>query len=95
MSKALPKSRGEKGGSRGGATSNAAALPTVTSDVIPGRLTHESWKNRITEENDNEFVGTLVEEILDATMDECYKKYISNQVKIINSFSIHAIYKFS
>ena len=88
---AANKSRGgDKTSSRGapGGQSVVTAAP-VSNDIIPGRLTEADWIQLVIEEDDINFLGSITDEILDKALDECYNKYISNQV--YNSFYFYSI----
>ena len=84
MSRPPPKSRGDKAASRGaaaaGAPSVAAAVP-ASNDIVPGRLTETEWLRLLAEDDDSNFVGSIVDEILDTTLSKCYEKYIWKQVR--------------
>lgn len=76
---AASKSRAEKSrGGGGGAQS--VPVPTVSSDVVPGRLTDGDWGRLMSDEEDCGFIGSLVENIIEGTLAECYKKYTWKQV---------------
>nr|CAB3226834.1 uncharacterized protein C2orf81 homolog [Phallusia mammillata] len=82
---AASKSRAEK--SRGGAGgTQSVPVPTISSDVVPGRLTDGDWGRLMCDEEDSGFIGSLVESIIDDTLTECYKKYIWKQVL---PFTVH------
>jgi len=90
MSRPPPsKSRGDKTGSRGaaGVQSVAATVP-VSSEIVPGRLTETEWLKLIAEDEDSNFLGTVVDEIIEKTLEKCYEKYIWNQVFIL----LHMLY---
>lgn len=74
------KSRGEKGASRGGGGAQSVSVPVVTNDIIPGRLTVSDWTRTLISDDDEDFIGSLVEDIVEASLEECYRKYIWKQV---------------
>ena len=85
MSRPPPsKSRGEKTGSRGaaGAQSVAATVP-VSNEIIPGRLTETEWLRLMSEDDDSSFIGNIVDDLIEHTLEKCYEKYIWNQVSIL------------
>lgn len=72
------KSRNEKGASRGGTQSVSA--PIISTDIIPGKMTNADWDGMMNEENDSHIVGSIVDDILQETLDKCYESYIWQQV---------------
>ena len=82
MSRPAPtKSRGDKTGSRGAAgAQSVAATVTVTNEIVPGRLTEVEWLKLLAEDEDTSFLGNIVDDLLETTLDKCYEKYIWNQV---------------
>lgn len=73
------KSRNEKGASRGGSQSVSQA-PIISTDIIPGKMTNADWDGIMSEENDSHIVGSIVDDILQETLDKCYESYIWQQV---------------
>lgn len=74
------KSNRDKGASRGGAGSQPAPVPTVSTDVVPGRMSASEWGKICSTDDSDEFIGSIVEDILEITLDKCYEKYILKQL---------------
>lgn len=86
------RSRGEKGTSRAGGGAQSVPVPAVTTDVVPGRVTVAEWSKICGVDDDDEFIGSLVEEIVESTLEKCYDKYIARQVCIITSIFFVVIF---
>lgn len=71
----MSKSRQEK--SRTPAQQNAP--PPPSNDIIPGRFTENDWYHMVAEEDGEEFVTDVVQDIVQATLDVIYEKYIQQQ----------------
>lgn len=66
--------------SRGGGGAQSVPIPAVTTDVVPGRVTNADWSKICATDDDDEYIGSLVEEIVESTLEKCYEKYIAKQV---------------
>jgi len=71
-------SKNEKGASRGG--SQSVSAPVISTDIIPGKMTNADWDGIMNDENDSHIVGSIVDDILQETLDKCYESYIWQQV---------------
>uniref|UniRef100_F7ABL6 Uncharacterized protein n=3 Tax=Ciona intestinalis TaxID=7719 RepID=F7ABL6_CIOIN len=74
------KSRAEKGASRGGGGAQSVQAPTITNDVVPGRLSDGDWSRLMYDEEDTSFVGSIVDDIVELTLAECHKRFTWKQV---------------
>ncbi|XP_036443562.1 uncharacterized protein C2orf81 homolog [Colossoma macropomum] len=78
------KSRGEK--SRGGGSAGVLVppvplqQPTVTSDIIVGRLTESTWREMVEQEEGEEVVAGLIDELMDHVMDRCFQVHLQIQL---------------
>lgn len=73
------KSR-DKGGSRGGGGAQSVPVPVVSNDVVPGRVTVADWNKMLANDDDDDLVGSIVDDMLEDVMEQCYQKYIWQQV---------------
>ncbi|KAL6470674.1 hypothetical protein MHYP_G00217930 [Metynnis hypsauchen] len=78
------KSRAEKSRSGGSAGVPVPPVPlqqpAVTSDIIAGRLTGNTWREMVEREEGEEVVAVLIDELMDHVMDRCFQVHLQTQL---------------
>ncbi|KAL7844929.1 hypothetical protein SRHO_G00234690, partial [Serrasalmus rhombeus] len=78
------KSRAEKSRSGGSAGVPVPPVPlqqpAVTSDIIGGSLTENTWREMVEREEGEEVVAVLIDELMDHVMDRCFQVHLQTQL---------------
>ena len=77
------KNKADKSATKGANSAQVASATVHTNDLIPNRINLTDWTNLMQEEDDINFIGELVYEIIDKVLNKCYEEYINKQVVIV------------
>jgi len=74
------KNKADKSATKGANSAQVASATVHTNDLIPNRINLTDWTNLMQEEDDINFIGELVYEIIDKVLNKCYEEYINKQL---------------